>query len=207
MAKQLTASRKRGPYSPEATRKAILDTALKLFGERGFHATTVQAITENAGLTKGAFYHHFESKEEVLQHIHAEYANEMVAGMRKVLAEAAHTTPLEQLRGIIVNAVIVLGRHRLHVAVFYQEFRFLSGDSYSGIRTLHDEQETALLDIIARAKASGELREDVDPQLLVFAISGMTAWIYQWYNPKGRRTLEEIAEDLADIVLSGVVPR
>ncbi len=52
--------------------------------------------------------------------------------MRKVLAEAAHTTPLEQLRGIIVNAVIVLGRHRLHVAVFYQEFRFLSGDSYSG---------------------------------------------------------------------------
>ncbi len=63
------------------------------------------------------------------------------------------------------------------------------------------------MDIIARAKASGELREDVDPQLLVFAISGMTAWIYQWYNPKGRRTLEEIAEDLADIVLSGVVPR
>jgi AcrR family transcriptional regulator len=207
MAKQLTASRARGSYSPEVTKKAILDTALALFGERGFHATTVQAITEKANLTKGAFYHHFESKEEVLQQIHAEYAGEMVAGMRAVLAEAAHTTPLEQLRRIIINAVVVLGRHRLHVAVFYQEFRFLSGDAYSNIRTLHDEQEAALLDIIARAKAAGEVREEVDQQLLVFAISGMTAWIYQWYNPNGRRPLEEIAGDLADIVLDGVVLR
>jgi AcrR family transcriptional regulator len=204
MAKHATASRKRGSYAPEATRQAILDTSLKLFGERGFHATTVQAITEAANLTKGAFYHHFESKEQVLQEIHAEYATEMVAGVREIMAQA-DVSPLEQLRSIITRAVITLGLHRQHVAVFYQEFRFLSGESYSSIRRLHDEQESALMGIIYKAKEAGEVRADVDPQLLVFAISGMTAWIYQWYNPNGRRTLDDIANNLADIVLQGVI--
>src|SRR3954468_10888416 len=114
MARQIQASRKRGSYTPEATRKAILDTSLKLFSKRGFHATTVQAITETAKLTKGAFYHHFVSKEHVLQEIHAEYAVEMVAGAREVMADTA-LTPVEQLRSIITRAVISLGRHHLHV--------------------------------------------------------------------------------------------
>jgi AcrR family transcriptional regulator len=203
MVRQVQASRKRGSYTPEATRKAILDTALRLFSQRGFHATTVQAITEGAQLTKGAFYHHFVSKEHVLQEIHAEYAVEMVAGAREVMADTS-LTPVEQLRSIITRAVIALGRHHLHVAVFYQEFRFLSGKEYANIRQLHDEQESVLFHVIERAQAAGEVRADVDPQLLIFSISGITAWIYTWYDPKGKRALEDIAESIADIILKGV---
>ena len=128
MVKQVAPTRKRGSYAPEATRKAILDAALRLFSQRGFHATTVQAITNGARLSKGAFYHHFVSKEHVLQEIHAEYAVEMVAGAREVMADTS-LTPIEQLRSIITRAVIALGRHHLHVAVFYQELRFLDRKS------------------------------------------------------------------------------
>lgn len=52
---------------PEETVKKILDAALKLFIEKGYEETTVLDIIENmGGMTRGAFYHHFKSKEEVL---------------------------------------------------------------------------------------------------------------------------------------------
>lgn len=55
---------------PEETIKKILDTSLQLFLEKGFEQTTVLDIVDNlGGLTRGAFYHHFKSKEEVLEAI------------------------------------------------------------------------------------------------------------------------------------------
>jgi len=58
---------------PEETRQLILDAALKLFLEKGFEQTTVLDIVDNmGGLTRGAFYHHFKSKEEVLDSVAAQ---------------------------------------------------------------------------------------------------------------------------------------
>lgn len=196
-------ARKRGSYAPDVTRQTLLDVALQLFSERGFHTTTVQSIAQRAGVTKGAFYHHFESKEDVLRQIHAEYAGEMVLGAREIAART-DLRPAQQLRALIERAVISLGRHRQHVAVFYQENRFLHGEQYAAIREMHDEEEAILLDVIARGQATGEVRPDVDPKLLIFAISGMTAWIYQWYQESGPMTLEQIAVRLADVILEPV---
>ena len=51
---------------PEETVQKILDASLKLFLEKGYEKTTVlDIISEMGGLTRGAFYHHFKSKEEV----------------------------------------------------------------------------------------------------------------------------------------------
>ena len=194
-------SRKRGPYAPDATRAAMLQVAVDLFSERGFHATTVQAIVQRAGVTKGAFYHHFESKEDVLRQIHAEYAGEMVTNARDTLQR--DISPIEQLRMIIQRAVVSLGNHRAHVAVFYQEYRFLDGTQYAGIREMHEEEEAILMDIITRGKKAGQLRKELDPKILIFAMSGITAWIYQWYDPSGELSLDDIAAELADIILGG----
>ena len=195
-------SRKRGPYAPEATRAGLLAVSLELFSERGFHATTVAAIAQRAQVTKGAFYHHFESKEDVLRQIHAEYASQMAAGARQVFEE--DIPPIEKLRAIIERAVILLGRHRKHVAVFYQEYRFLSGEPYAAIRAMHDEEESILLAVIAAAQTAGELRPDVSPKLLMFSISGVTAWIYQWYSEEGPMPLEDIARQLSSYIVDGV---
>ena len=52
---------------PEVTEERILDTAQHLFLEKGYENTTIQDIVnELGGLTKGAVYHHFKSKEEIM---------------------------------------------------------------------------------------------------------------------------------------------
>jgi len=146
------------------------------------------------------------SKEHVLQEIHAEYAVEMVAGAREVMADTALTLSSSCAASLPVR-FIALGPPSSARAVFYQGVPILSGKEYANIRKLHDEQESVLFQIIERAQAAGELRADVDPQLLIFSISGITAWIYTWYDPKGKRSLEDIADSIADIILDGVVAK
>nr|WP_206155035.1 TetR/AcrR family transcriptional regulator [Clostridium muellerianum] len=54
---------------PEETVKQILDVSLKLFMEKGYEKTTIQDIVNNLGMSKGAIYHHFKSKEEIMDTI------------------------------------------------------------------------------------------------------------------------------------------
>jgi len=62
---------------PEETVQKIIETSLKLFLEKGYEQTTVLDIVANlGGLTRGAFYHHFKSKEEVLEAIFSARVNE-----------------------------------------------------------------------------------------------------------------------------------
>lgn len=194
-----------GPYSPEETQKRLLKAALDLFGEKGFQVTSVQQVAQRAGVTKGAFYHHFESKDDLLRQIHHEYASRLLEAVREIAATDG--SPLEQLRAVIRGVVFTFAQYRSHVAVFYQEFRSLGGAAYTAIREMHEEEEQLVLAMIDRGISGGDLNPDLIPKLLVFAISGITAWIYQWYDPKGALSLDTIADGLADIILNGSIPR
>lgn len=51
---------------PEQTVQKILDVSLKLFGEKGYEKTTIQDIVDALGMSKGAIYHHFKSKDDII---------------------------------------------------------------------------------------------------------------------------------------------
>ncbi|HUZ65183.1 MAG TPA: TetR/AcrR family transcriptional regulator [Acetobacteraceae bacterium] len=70
---------------PDARRSELLDFAQALFFERGYERTTVSDIIEKAGVSKGGFYHHFASKEEMLEALAARLAQESVARFEDVL--------------------------------------------------------------------------------------------------------------------------
>ncbi|HET6559885.1 MAG TPA: TetR/AcrR family transcriptional regulator, partial [Prolixibacteraceae bacterium] len=53
----------------EEKRKLILETALELFAENGYHGTSISHITKKAGISKGLLYNYFVSKEDVLKNI------------------------------------------------------------------------------------------------------------------------------------------
>lgn len=72
---------------PERRRDELLDCAQSLFFERGYDRTTVNDIIEKAGVSKGGFYHHFASKEEMLEVLAARLARDSVARVRDILDE------------------------------------------------------------------------------------------------------------------------
>ena len=58
---------------PEETQRKILDVAFRLFSEKGYDHTTIQNIVDALGMSKGAVYHHFKSKEDILDHLYDRY--------------------------------------------------------------------------------------------------------------------------------------
>jgi AcrR family transcriptional regulator len=71
-----------------ATRAALVDAARSLFGDQGYADTSVQAIVEDAAVTKGAFYHHFEHKQELFLHVFEEVQHEI--GRRAFVVHVEH---------------------------------------------------------------------------------------------------------------------
>jgi AcrR family transcriptional regulator len=78
------------------TTKSLRQAARRLFGRRGFESVSVDDIAAAAGVTRGAFYHHFDSKEELFEMVFVEIQTALVDQVRS--AAAACTDPLDQLR-------------------------------------------------------------------------------------------------------------
>ncbi len=93
------------------TRAAIIRESVRLFSERGYEKTTVQAIIDAVGVSKGAFYHHFSSKEEIVQAITRDYITEG----QETLQEAASQEGLsavEKLNRMIETSQLFKSQRR-----------------------------------------------------------------------------------------------
>jgi len=84
-------------------RREILDTALELFADHGFDGTSVNRIIEAIGISKGAFYHHFRSKDDILTAVAADLAEAAVTAILPVVDDP-EATALEKLRAFFGGA-------------------------------------------------------------------------------------------------------
>ena len=80
----------------EATRAALLDAARELFSERGYSAVGTNEIVERAGVTRGALYHHFPDKKDLLRAVYEEVEQQLVGSTARELS--AIEDPVERLR-------------------------------------------------------------------------------------------------------------
>lgn len=148
-------------------RQEILDAAVALFAENGFHATTMQMIAERAEFSVGYLYKHFPGKEEMYQDLvryHTGRMDELLAGI-----EALGLPPLEQLRRSYEVIADHFNHHRDFMQIFHQEIGALSEDVVQSKRR-HFEM---LVQSLADAQAAGELKP-FDPQLLAATLQGAT---------------------------------
>jgi AcrR family transcriptional regulator len=189
-------------YNPEQTRTDIVGAALKLFEQKGYHGTAVGEIAALASITKGAFYHHFGSKEELLQLIHDEFSAYQLESINAALQHG--DDPRVQLRHLVYCMVEGIEKYRPHVTVFFQERRHLSPQSLARIRRKRDQMERTLMEVFERGVAAGAFRRDLDARTTCLGIIGMCAWTYQWFSPEGRLTGRKIADEFAGIVLKGI---
>ncbi|SIT86721.1 TetR/AcrR family transcriptional regulator [Microbacterium sp. RU33B] len=195
--------RKPDGYDPQRTRRALVDSALARFERDGFDRTTLQDIVDDAGLTKGAFYYHFDGKEEVLWQIQNEYLDTQIAQATAIVTGS--DAPVEQLRALIGLSLLGAADYRSHVAIFHQERRHLTGDRLDSIIRKRDELEQHFRDAVRRGIEQGVFRSALNERIVTFAIIGMCASAFQWYRPGGRLSIDEVAGQFCDLVLDGLL--
>lgn len=190
-------------YNPEKTRASIIRAGIKLFSSSGYHGTSVGDIAKAAKITKGAFYHHFQTKEELLMLIHQQYTDYQIDAVRAVIAN--NESPEQQLRELIRCIVEAVRRYRPNVRIFFQERRYLTRKYLAQADEQRDVLEDAFQLVIENGIASGDFRQDLDARVVCLGIIGMCAWTYQWFSDKGRLSADEVADNFAALLLEGLL--
>ncbi|WP_088050308.1 TetR/AcrR family transcriptional regulator [Virgibacillus dakarensis] len=184
-------------------RSKIVQASLLLFEKHGYHGVTVNEIVEKAGASKGGFYHHFTSKDELLFVIHDTFIT--YALEKATIANETFVSPTEKLRAIIKEFVKVFDLYKPHIAVFYQETIYLKSQYEVLIKRKRDQFKHIILETIREGKACGEFREDLSVDITGMAILGMVNWTYKWYNQSGTKTIDEIGDIFVDLILHSVL--
>jgi AcrR family transcriptional regulator len=180
----------------------VRESAVHLFAEQGYNATTMRDIARRASLTPGALYHHYESKEALLLEI-------MEQGMQKLMRSAtaelaaAGSDPEQRLRALVRAHVAVHGEHREEAVVADTELRALSAESRDAIQPIRDEYEVLWRQAIEDL-AAGQLT--LDHSLVRFAIIQMCTGVAHWYRPEGPLSLDKITDQFGDIAVRMVAP-
>ncbi|MGT2930473.1 TetR/AcrR family transcriptional regulator [Streptococcus dentasini] len=89
-------------YDSQAMIEKILTTAMALFASKGVSQTSVQDITLRAGISKGAIYHHFKSKDEIFKQVLSRYEEQILGYFEEWKQATNHLNGLEQLRELLL---------------------------------------------------------------------------------------------------------
>lgn len=176
--------------------------ALRLFRERGYHATSMQDIAEAVGLYKGSLYHYIGGKEDLLAQVLDRGMGQLLRRIETIVADTA-LDPAEQLRRTIRAHVCAVAENRDALTVYLNEWRAFEGETMTAVREQRQRYAELVTSIVERGTAAGVFRP-TDLGTTTLAILGMCNWLSQWYRPDGRLAPDAIADQFADLVLQGL---
>lgn len=157
-----------------ARRQQILDAARTAFIRDGFHATSMQDIQREAGLSAGAIYLYFKSKDEIIAAIAADALATVSAAFDMRLPDRP-PPDLDTLVGQLLSAAERLQNEKhifpLVVQVWSEALR--NPPLLAKLTALFDEVRGRLTHLLAESQASGQIDPHVDPGSLVMALLGL----------------------------------
>ena len=178
--------------------------AFDLFARRGFQVTTVRDVMRACGLTQGALYNHFASKEDLL----ATIIRSTQAGLERECNEALATAgpaPVERLSAFMYAYTLRHTRRRVQALVANREFEWLDAARLQEIRASRRRIRDIVVGILREggtaafpaARRGG--RDDL--RMLAMAMMNQATYVAYWFKPGGEWTAEEVARLHADIAL------
>jgi len=185
---------------PGYDQQGILDVAVAAFNQFGYDATSMGVLADRLGLSKSAIYHHFASKDEILDRA----LDAALGALEGVVSEADAATgrAADRLDLVLRGAVHVLVEKLPYVTLLLR----VRGNTEIERRALarrraFDKTVTAL---VSEAQAEGSLRSDIDASVVSRLAFGMINSIVEWYRPGGREDADRLADDVVAVVLDGL---
>ncbi|MGO4489655.1 TetR/AcrR family transcriptional regulator [Microbacterium sp. 2RAF4] len=190
---------------PGYDQQGILAVAVAAFNEYGYDATSIGMLAERLGLSKSAIYHHFASKDEILDLALDAALSGLEAVVDGPIPETADQRPssaVDRLEHVLRGAVRVLVKQLPAVTLLLR----VRGNTEVERRALirrraFDRRITAL---VSEAQREGELRADIDASVVARLVFGMINSIVEWYRPGGREGADRLADDVVAIALDGL---
>jgi AcrR family transcriptional regulator len=175
--------------------------AAELFAAKGYAATSTRELAEAMGVTKGTFYHHYPTKEEVLLQICEESLACVAAAALAAVQDA--TEPRARLEALIRTHVLtMLADQAMHTTMLL-ELRSLSATNHARVVAARDAYEGVIRNAINDCQVHGLLDASVDAPLLGLLLLNLLNWTIFWYRPGGAHTPGDIADASVRTFLEG----
>jgi AcrR family transcriptional regulator len=193
---------------PRPPVEAIRAAAFAQFAERGYPVVTVRDIMKACGLTQGALYNHFKSKDELLHDIIASTQAELERVCQQALAGAG-SDARARLAAFVRAYVVRHCRLRVEALVANREISWLDTDRVRDIR----RSRRAIRDILVTILMQGVERGVFDPpqvdgrrdlKAIAMALLDQCTHVSMWYGPGGELGEEQMAKLYADMALRAV---
>ena len=180
-------------------RDKIIETSLTLFERHGFHGVSVNEIVKECGTSKGGFYHHFSSKDELLYVIHDYFISYVLNKAQEAISDGSR--PSEKMQKIIQSFVKVFDLYKPHISVFYQESTYLKPLYEKAINEKRQSYKEIIFSVIREGIEKKEFRSELPVEITGMSILGMVNWAYKWYKRDGEKSIEEIGRIYVDLIL------
>lgn len=185
-------------------RSRITRSAAKLFAGKGFSTTTIVDLAEACQSSRGALYHYFKSKEEMLTTILEEHVAAMLDDLQD-LAER-RLEPEEHLRAVARTIMTINADHKAEQIVLLNDSNQLEEGKQREIAALQRKIVAIVRDALTRL----DRRRRMTPKhATTYAMSllGSLNYTYTWFDPDGPVTPADYADQIVDVFLHGFLSR
>ena len=203
----MATSKKTAPAGGEQgsdRREQLLAISARLIATRGYSATTVRDIADEAGILSGSLYHHFSSKEAILDEI----LRSFLGGLRQrseVIA-AAGGGPRNVFDELVRTAFATIEAQPDAVALYQNEAAFLA--TLPGFEYVAQESagiEEIWLAVIREGQRDGVFRAGIDSAVAYRFIRDAVWSSVHWFRPGGRHSADGVARQFLDLMHSGLL--
>ncbi|MCC9203533.1 TetR/AcrR family transcriptional regulator [Arthrobacter sp. zg-Y769] len=183
-------------------KEELARTSVELFARHGYAKTSVQQIVDAAGVTKGALYHYFNSKDDLLFDIY----DRILTLQREHLTEIiGRELPAVETMRLVCEDVIMTSIDWIREgAVFFRSQHMLSEDRQEEVKRRRREYNEAFTALLVRGQADGVFRTDIPKQVLAANFFSDPHYLSYWYSPGGAISREQAAAQLTELYLAGL---
>lgn len=179
--------------------EVIVDTAVRIFSERGYNATTMRDIAKEVGILPGSLYAHIESKEALLVEIVLSGTKSFQSIQKMIANSKASATDV--MRAAIKEHIHIVAENPERCLIVFHQWRYLNASNRKLAVSMRRKYAQSFRSIIQKGIASGEFSPELDQRIAVFAILGALNWTPEWFSNKGPEKANEIGDKMVDFLL------
>ena len=181
----------------------ILRSAARIFAEKSYHSTSMRDISRATRVSLAGLYHYCKSKEELLFLIQdhcfgrvLERLEERITGIKD---------PFEKLRIFIDNHLSFFAANMAEMKVLSHEAESLAGDLHKDVSSKKDRYAKLARKILREIQEQEQTSVRIDLTVATYALFGMMNWIYNWYDPRGKLSVNQLVDNITRLFLAGFV--
>lgn len=185
-------------------RQKILNSAAKLFADQGYSTTTIVDLADACGSSRGALYHYFESKEDILFCIVQEHIRTLLDSLEKI--SVLETRPVARLRAYARCMLATNAESQHEQIVLLNEVNQLEPDQKVTVLDAQRKITDMVLATLTEVDTSGRISESTG-KVYTMMFLGMLNYTYTWFDPKGPVTPGDYADRAVDTFLDGFLAK